>query len=172
MPTSGQNWQFFVPCDLEIWWITLENNRTPLLHYVKLCASFQSISEFTRVSCYSPETLNTGQNQQLFVPCDLEIWWMTVKNNRASLLDTASSFVHNFIAISEFKLELQSGKANFRSKSMSRVTMKFNRWPWKTICYFKLCALWLQSGNAQFGSKSMIFLAVWPGNLTDDLEKQ
>ena len=30
----------------------------------------------------------------------------------------------------------------------------------------------LQSGNPQIGSKSTIFRAVWPSNLTDDLEKQ
>ena len=32
---------FFVPSDLAICWMTLENNRAPLLFYVKLCASFQ-----------------------------------------------------------------------------------------------------------------------------------
>ena len=40
--TSGQNRRFFVLCDLEIWLMTLENNRAPLLYYIKLCASFQS----------------------------------------------------------------------------------------------------------------------------------
>ena len=35
---------------------------------------------------YSPETPNLGQNRWCFVPCDLEIWWMTLGNNRASLL--------------------------------------------------------------------------------------
>ena len=35
---------------------------------------------------YSPETPNLGQNLWCFVPCDLEIWWMTLENNRASLL--------------------------------------------------------------------------------------
>ena len=30
----------------------------------------------------------------------------------------------------------------------------------------------LQSGNAQSGSNSTIFSAVWPWNLTDDLEKR
>ena len=35
---------------------------------------------------YSPETPNLGQNRWCFVPCDLEIWWMTLENNRASLL--------------------------------------------------------------------------------------
>ena len=73
---------------------------------------------------YSPETPNLGQNQWCFVPCDLEIWRMILENNRASLL-----------------------------------------------CCFKLCATF-QSGNAHFGSNSTIFRAVWPWNLTDDLEKQ
>ena len=35
---------------------------------------------------YSPETPNLGQNRWCFVPCDLEISWMTLENNRASLL--------------------------------------------------------------------------------------
>ena len=35
---------------------------------------------------YSPETPNLGKNRWCFVPCDLEIWWMTLENNRASLL--------------------------------------------------------------------------------------
>ena len=35
------NHRFFSPFDLEIWWMTLENNRAPLLYYTKLCASFQ-----------------------------------------------------------------------------------------------------------------------------------
>ena len=39
------NWiqiiNFYRPCDREIWWMTLKNNRTLFLYYVKLCASFQ-----------------------------------------------------------------------------------------------------------------------------------
>ena len=35
---------------------------------------------------YSLETPNLGQNRWCFVPCDLQIWWMTMENNRASLL--------------------------------------------------------------------------------------
>ena len=103
------------------------------------------------------------------------------------LFYTTSSFVHHFKSISEFKLELQSGNTQFRSKwtiFLSRVTFKFYGWSWKIIGHlfhatssfvhhfiaigeFKLE---LQSGNAQFGSKLTIFLAVWPRNLTDDLE--
>ena len=42
MLNLGQNQQFFVPCDLEIWRIILKNNRATLLCYFKLCASCHS----------------------------------------------------------------------------------------------------------------------------------
>ena len=51
------------------------------------------------------------------------------------LFYTTWSFVHHFKSIGVFKLELQSGNAQFRSKSdifFSRVTLKFDGWPWKT----------------------------------------
>ena len=75
--------------------------------------------------CYSPETPNLGQNRRFFVPHDLEIWRMTLKNNRA-LFYAASSFVHHLIAIGEFKLELQPGNALFGSNS----TIFLGVWPW------------------------------------------
>ena len=69
---------------------------------------------------------------------------------------------------------------------LSRVTLKFDGWPWKTIGHLSFAVssfvqhfiaigefkLELLSGIAQFGSNSTIFRAVWPWNLTDDLEKQ
>ena len=39
---SGRNWWYVIPCDLEIWWMALENNRAPVLCYYKLCAAFRS----------------------------------------------------------------------------------------------------------------------------------
>ena len=39
---SGQIRRFLEPCNLEIWRMTLQNNRAPLLWYFKLCASFLS----------------------------------------------------------------------------------------------------------------------------------
>ena len=41
-PNLGQNRQFLEQCDLEIWQMTLKNNRAPLQGYFKLCASFGS----------------------------------------------------------------------------------------------------------------------------------
>ena len=41
-PNLGQIRRFLEPSDLEIWRMTLQNNRAPLLCYFKLCASFCS----------------------------------------------------------------------------------------------------------------------------------
>ena len=41
-PNLGQIQRFLKPCDLEIWRMTLKNNRAPLLCYFKLYASFRS----------------------------------------------------------------------------------------------------------------------------------
>ena len=66
---------------------------------------------------YSPETPNLGQIRRFLEPCDLEIWRMAFKNNKGTSSDATSSFVHHFIAIGEFKLELQSGNAQSGSNS-------------------------------------------------------
>ena len=39
-PNLGQIGRFSEPCDLDIWWMTLKNNREPLLSNIKLYASF------------------------------------------------------------------------------------------------------------------------------------
>ena len=137
---------------------------------------------------YSPETPNLGQNRWCFVPCDLEIWWMTLKNNRASLLCCfklcATFHSHRWIqtGVTVRKRPIWVKIDDF----LSRVTLQFDLWPWKTIGHlFNTTSsfvhhfvaigelkLQLQSGNAQSGSNSAIFIAVWPWNLTHDLEKQ
>ena len=136
---------------------------------------------------YSPETPNLGQMRRFFEPCDLEISRMTWKTI-GHLFYATSSIVQHFVAIGEFKLELQSGNAQSGSNStflepcdleIWRMTFKNNRAP--LLCYFKLCAAfhshwWIQTGVTvrkrpiwvKFGD----FSAVWPWNLTDDLEKQ
>ena len=52
------------------------------------------------------------------------------------LFYATSSFVYHFKTSCEFELELQFENAQFGSKLtifFSRVTLKFDRWPWKTI---------------------------------------
>ena len=36
------NRRFFQPCDLKLWWMTSQNYRAPLLHYINLCPSSQT----------------------------------------------------------------------------------------------------------------------------------
>ena len=76
---------FFVLCDLEIWQMTLKNNRAALLYCLKLCVSFQSHRWIrTGVTVQKPSIrVKIGE---FFVPCDFEIWQMTLKNKRAPLL--------------------------------------------------------------------------------------
>ena len=114
-----------------------------------------------------------------------DVWpWKTIGH----LYYATSSSMHHFVAIGEFKLELQSGNAQFGSKSMIFLAVwpwHFDVWPWKTIGHLFYATssfvhhfvaigdfkLELQSGNAQFGSNLTSFRAVWPWNLTDDLEQ-
>ena len=119
------------------------------------------------------------------VTLQIDVWpWKTIGH----LSYAASSFVHHFITIGEFKLELQSGNAQFWSKSTILEPCDLDIWPMtlknnraSLIYYFKLCASfrsywWIQTGvtagNTQSGSNSTIIWAVWPWNWTDDLEKQ
>ena len=122
-----------------------------------------------------------------FVPCDIEIWWMTLKNNRPPVLcfyklcATFHSHQWTQTGVTVWKRTIWVKIDNY----FSRVTLKFDGWPWKTIGHLIYATpsfvhhfvaiseikLELQSGNAQFGSKSTFLLAVWPSNLKDDLEK-
>ena len=69
---------------------------------------------------------------------------------------TTSSFVHHFTSIGEFKLDLQSGNAQFGSKLVIcypvgpwNLTLENNRAP--LLCYFKLCAAFRSHWGIQTG---------------------
>ena len=130
-PNLDQNRQFFVPCDLDIWWMISKNNRAPLLYYVKLCASFQNHG-WIQTGIIVRKRPNLVKIGDFLSPVTLKFdGWKT----RGHLFYITFSFVHNLKAISELKLELQTRNTQFRSKLpfFSRVTLKFDWWPWKTI---------------------------------------
>ena len=66
----GSNRRFFIPCDLEILWMT-----SKIIGHEAFCP-ISNLLVNSNLS-YSPETLNSGQNRRFFVWCDLENWWMT-----------------------------------------------------------------------------------------------
>ena len=109
------NRQFFRPCDREIWWMTSKNNRALLLYYIKLCASFQIH--------WWIQTGFTVQKCSIRVEIGDMLSCVTLKfdgwpcKTIGHLFYPTSSFVHHFVPIGEFKLRLQSGNAQFGSKS-------------------------------------------------------
>ena len=76
---------------------------------------------------YSPETPNLGQIQRFLEPCDLEIWWMTLKNNRAPLL-----CCFQLCAWFHCHMWIQTGVRVRKRLSwvLTSVTLTFDLWPW------------------------------------------
>ena len=79
---SGGNWWYLILCDLQIWGMTLENNRAHLVNYTKFCASFQS-HRWSQTWVTVRKCSSRVKIGDFFY---LEIWWMTLKNNRTPLL--------------------------------------------------------------------------------------
>ena len=122
----GQIRRFLELCDLEIWWMTFKNNREPLLCYFKLCASFRS-HWWIQTGVKSPQTPNLGQIWRFLEPCDLEIWWMTLKNNRAphlSIIKLYASFHHHMW------IQTRDTVRKRLSWVLTSVTLTFDLWPW------------------------------------------
>ena len=123
-PHLGPNQLFSEPCDLEIWQMALKNNMAPLLCYLKLCASFRSHR--------SIQTAVTVQERQIPVKIKFFLSLATLKIGRwpwqtiGHLFYAISSFVYHFIAIGQFKLELQSGNPKFWAKAAIFCPV----WPW------------------------------------------
>ena len=95
--------------------MTFKNNRAPLLCYFKLCAAFRS-------HCWI-QTGVTVRKCPIWVKLENFKRRATLKFDRwpcktiGHLFYATSSFVHHFIPIDEFKFQLQSGNAQFGSKS-------------------------------------------------------
>ena len=140
-----------------------------------------------RLTPVRPSNLKLDSNRQFFRLCDREIWWMTSKNNRALLLyyvKLCASFQIHWWIQTGFTVQKRSLRVEI-GDTLSRVTLKFDEWPWKTIAQLFYATssfvqhfvaigefkVELQSGNVQSGSNLMIFRAVPPWNLTDDLAK-
>ena len=130
---------------------------------------------------YSPETPNLGQIRWFLEPCDLEIWRMTFKNNRAPLLCyfkvCAAFHSHWWFQTGDTVRKRPIWGQIWRflapcDLEISRMTLKNNRAP--LLCYFKVCASfgshwWIQTGVTV---RKTLFWAVRPRNFTDDPEIQ
>ena len=127
---SGHIRRIIVPCDIQIWRMTLKNNRASHQYCFEICASFHSHQWVLTGDTVRKRPIRV--KIAFFVPCDLDIWQIMVKKNRAPLLCyfklcvsfpshwwiqtsvtvtiwvkidlslATSSFVHHFIIICEF----------------------------------------------------------------------
>ena len=113
---------------------------------------------------YSPETPNLGQIRRVLEPCDLEIWRMTFKNNRAPLLCTGDP-LHSRAACTQpcnvnthsrahcspgARLCEQWGHGCVNNGARLCASARLCRGS-PVLCYFKLCAAfhshwWIQTG--------------------------
>ena len=108
--------------------------------------------------------LKMDSNRRFFSPCNLEIWWMTSKYNRAPLL-----YYIKLCASFQINLWIQT-RVTVRKRSilvkigdfLFRVTLKFNGWHWKTKRHLFYAAAsfvhhfksWVNS-NLSYGSKTL-----------------
>ena len=167
-----------------------------LRYWLYSCSALRKVQENPKVkkqgkskgfySCDWPSNLILDSNRRFFSPCDLEIWWMTSKNNRTLLL-----YLRHFKSICEFKLELQSRNAQLGSKFELAIFCPV--WPsnlmddlgkqqgTSSILHQALCIISNPSVKSNWGYRPetlntghnwWFFCPARPWNLMDDLEKQ
>ena len=167
--------------------MTFKNNTAPLLWYFKLCVAFRG-HWWNKTGVTVQKRLIWVKIDDFFEPRDLDIWLMSFKNNRVPLLcdfKLCVSFHGHWWIQTGVTVRKRPIWIKF-DDFFSCVIWKFDGWPWKTIGHLFYAnstfvqhfvaigefKLELQSGNAQSRSNSTILRAMWPCNLTDDLDKQ
>ena len=117
---------------MEVWWMTLKNNRTHLLYYIKLCAKFE-IHWYIQLGA-SVWKHSIRLKFVIFCSHDLENWQMTLKNNRTPLLRyfklCVSFRIHRWsqtwVSVPKPSIRVKFGDF------LSCITWKFDGCPWKT----------------------------------------
>ena len=155
------------------------------LYHIKLCPSFQS-HRWIQTSV-TIRKRSIWVKIKLFAPCDLEIWWMTSKNNRApfsyyvklSASLQSHCWIRTWVTARNRSMRVKIGDFFVLCDlEIWQKALKNNKTP--LLCLYNLCASfrnhwWFQTGatvwKLQIWSKSTIFV-VWPWKLTDDIEKQ
>ena len=116
------NRRLISPCDLDVWWMTSKIIRHIFYTASRFVHDFKSIGEFKLElqSGNAPFGWVKMGDLSSHVTLKIDGWpWKIIGHHSYA----ASSFVHDFIAIDEFKLELKSRNAQFGSnrRFISRV---------------------------------------------------
>ena len=175
---SGSNSTILEPCDLEIWQMTLKNNRAPPLSNIKLYTSFHHhmwIQTGVTVRKRLSWTVTS-------VILNFDLWpWPFAWTSLLSLVITPENFMmirwweHSEKGVTDRQTDRQTD---------GRTENTIHRAAWsqlKTIRHLFYASfhshLWIQTGDKVRKHPIWVkiddfFLAVWPWNLTDDLENQ
>ena len=124
MLDSGQNWWVFVQRDLENWWMTLKNNRAPLLCYFKFCASFRSH--------WWIQTGVTARKRPIWVKIDDFFSRVTLKSDGWPWKINRAPLLSNIKLCAPFHCHIQIQTGN------SPETAKFGF----DLCHLDLCHFW------------------------------
>ena len=185
-PNLGQIRRFLEQCDLEMWRMTLKNNRAPLLSIIKLYAS-----------SHHHMWIQTGVTVRkrwswvvTSVTLTFDLWpWPFAWTSLLSLVITPENFMmvgwweHSQKGVTDRRTNRRTdGQTDGRTEPfielLGRSLKTIGHLFYSTSSFVHhfvtigVLKLELQSGNAQFGWNSTNFRAVWPWNLTDDLEKR
>ena len=176
-PNLSQIPRFLEPCDLEIWRMTLKNNRAPLLSNIKLYASFHH-HMWIQTGVTVRKRLSWVVTS---VTLTFDLWpWPFAWTLRWSLVITPQNFMmircweHNQKGVTDRQTDGRTENTICRAAWSQLKTIGHLFYATLSFVHHFIAIgdfkLELQSGNAQFGSNSTIFRAVWPCNLTYDLE--
>ena len=182
-PNLGHIRRFLEPCDLEIWRMTLKNNRAPLLSIIKLSASFHH-HMWIQTGVTVRKRLSWVVTS---VTLTFDLWpWPFARTSLLSLVITPENFMmipwweHSQKGVTDGQTDGQTDRQTENTicraawsqlKTIGHLFYNTSSFVQHFIAIGEF-KLELQSWNAQSGSNSTIFRAVWPWNLTDDLEKQ
>ena len=122
----GQNQRFFLavwPCNLRYDFEKKKGTSSIPLQALCIISLPLVLSNLS----YSPETPNLGQIRWFLEQCDLESWWMTLKNNRVPLLSNIKLYasLHHHMCIQTL-VTVQKRL----SWVVTSVTLTFVLWPW------------------------------------------
>ena len=133
LPKLNSNRSFVSPCDLDISWMTPKTIGHLFHATLSFLHHFIALGEFNWSD--SQETPYLGQNRRFFKPCDLEIWRMNFKSNRAPLLcyfKLCVSFRRHWWIQTGVTVRKRPIWVKF-DDFFTRMTFKFDSGPWKTI---------------------------------------
>ena len=109
-------------CDLEIWWMTSKNNKASLIFYIELCASFQT-HQWIQTGVTVRKCSIRVKIGDFFVPHTLE-------QGKSEGIESCDRPI-----VRKRPIWVKIGDV------LSRVTLKFDGWPWKTIGHLSFAVL-------------------------------